>query len=68
MNNFTYQNQSPYQTFEMFSQNSGIPVNTVRNMVKEGRLPIRTKLRSQDKPLINMLALAKEAFEQAQSY
>ncbi len=63
--NLTFQIQSPYQTFEMFSETTGIPLNSVRNMVKEGRLPIRTKLRPKEKPLINVAALTKEAFEQA---
>lgn len=64
MSNFTYQIQSPFISFEEFSRQSGIPVNTVRNMVKEDRLPIRIKLKPKEKPLINMLALAKEAAEQ----
>jgi hypothetical protein len=33
----------------------------VRNLAREGRLPIRKKTRPQEKPFINMLALIKEA-------
>lgn len=67
MSQFAYQIPSPYVAFDEFSRVSGIPLNTVRAMVREGRLPIRPKQRPKDKPLINMLALAKEAAALAQS-
>jgi hypothetical protein len=64
MTNFAYQIATPYVSFEEYSRQTGIPTQTIRHMVKEGRLPIRTKVKPQEKPLINMLALAEEAYSQ----
>ncbi|QYK02421.1 regulatory phage cox family protein [Shewanella psychrotolerans] len=61
MSPFAYQIASPYVSYEEFARVSGIPLNTIRAMAKEGRLPTRPKNRPKDKPLINMLALANEA-------
>ncbi|NRD73230.1 DNA-binding protein [Shewanella sp. VB17] len=64
MTRSAYQIASPFVSFEEYSRLSGVPINTIRCMVREGRLPIRTKLKPQEKPLINMLALMREADEQ----
>ena len=67
MSQIAYQIASPFVAYDEFSRVTGIPLNTVRAMVREGRLPIRPKARPKDKPLINMLALANEAAELAQA-
>ncbi len=54
----------PYMTVEQYSRSSGIPVNTVRSMIQQGRLPIRNKLKAKEKPLVNLLALMHEANDQ----
>ena len=64
MNNFAYQITTPFVSFEEYSRQTGIPTQTIRAMVRDGRLPIRTKVKPQEKPLINMLALAQEAYSQ----
>lgn len=52
-------------SYEEYARLTGIPVATVRNLVRDGRLPIRAKLKPQEKPFINMLALIKEADSQS---
>ncbi|ABN60788.1 hypothetical protein [Shewanella baltica] len=64
MNQIALQIATPYVTFEQYATLSGIPFNTVREMAKTGRLPLRPKDRPKEKPLINMLALTREAMEQ----
>ena len=54
----------PYLTVEQYSRFSGIPENTIRSMIQQGRLPIRSKIKSKEKPLINLLALIREANDQ----
>lgn len=56
---------SPYVSVEKFSQLTGIPIETVRTMLKDGRLPQRFKNKNRQKPLINVVALWREADEQA---
>ncbi|EOI7494690.1 DNA-binding protein [Yersinia enterocolitica] len=55
---------SPYLSLTGFSKLSGIPYETCRGMVKDGRLPIRQKVRKMEKVLVNMIALTKEAANQ----
>lgn len=64
MNNIVLQISAPYVSFEEYARISGVPVSSVRHMVREGRLPIRAKYKPQEKPFINMLALISEASEQ----
>ncbi|MEA9393156.1 DNA-binding protein [Acerihabitans sp. TG2] len=52
---------TPYLSLPEFSKVAGIPYETCRLMVKDGRLPIRNKVRKMEKVLINMIALVKEA-------
>ncbi|RLV57892.1 DNA-binding protein [Parashewanella curva] len=54
----------PYLTVEQYSRFSGIPENTIRWMIQQGRLPIRSKIKPKEKPLINLLALMREANDQ----
>lgn len=52
---------SPYLSLPEFAKVTGIPYETCRLMVKDGRLQIRSKARKMEKVLINMIALTKEA-------
>ncbi|WP_413728685.1 DNA-binding protein [Sodalis sp. RH19] len=52
---------SPYLSLPEFSKAAGIPYETCRLMVKDGRLPIRHKVRKMEKVMVNMIALIKEA-------
>jgi|GEM_PF-1199266 len=63
MVNITLQVATPYLTYAEYARSSGLPYNTVKKMVYEGRLPTRPKKDSRDKPLINVQALVIEAAE-----
>ncbi|PSW00652.1 hypothetical protein [Photobacterium lipolyticum] len=54
---------SPFVTVEKFSEITGIKKAQVEKMLHERKLPIRPKTpgRPREKPLINMVALMKEA-------
>ncbi|TCL03691.1 DNA-binding protein [Sodalis ligni] len=58
---------SPYLSLPEFSKAAGIPYETCRLMVKDGRLPIRQKVRKMEKVLVNMIALIKEADVQSRT-
>ncbi|MPY25155.1 DNA-binding protein [Shewanella psychropiezotolerans] len=63
MVNITLQVTTPYLTYAEYARASGLPYNTVKKMVYEGRLPTRPKKDPRDKPLINVQALVIEAAE-----
>ncbi len=63
MISITLQVTTPYLTYAEYARASGLPYNTVKKMVYEGRLPTRPKKDSRDKPLINVQALVIEAAE-----
>jgi predicted DNA-binding transcriptional regulator AlpA len=65
MSNFTFQIDAPFVSSEEYARRVGISVRTVRSLISDGRLPIRPKLKPQERPFINMLAVAKEAAELA---
>ncbi|MCW3171247.1 DNA-binding protein [Shewanella subflava] len=65
MSRYVYQIAAPFVSYEEYARLTGVPVATVRNLVRTGRLPIRAKAVPQEKPFINMLALIKEADEQS---
>jgi hypothetical protein len=65
MSNLTLHIDAPYISYEEYARRTGIPVGAIRKLVAEGRLPIRPKLKAQERPFINMLALAKEAADLA---
>jgi hypothetical protein len=67
MSTSAFQIATPFVSYEEYSRLTGTPVATVRNLVRSGRLPIRKKTKPQEKPYINMLALMKEASDQALS-
>ncbi|ENC7887477.1 DNA-binding protein [Yersinia enterocolitica] len=64
MQNLAITVTSPYLSLPEFSKLSGTPYETCRGMVKDGRLPIRQKVRKMEKVLVNMIALTKEAANQ----
>ncbi|CBJ80126.1 conserved hypothetical protein [Xenorhabdus bovienii str. Jollieti] len=53
----------PYLPLEEFCRRTAMPKNTVRDMVNDGRLPVREKSvdKKRGKVLINMMALTVEA-------
>lgn len=57
----------PILTVEKFAEASGIKCETVRTMIKGGRLPIMQKRRQRDLTLINMVALYDMAKQTAQT-
>ncbi|WP_072065351.1 DNA-binding protein [Pluralibacter gergoviae] len=52
---------SPYLSLKEYARITGIPFNTCRDMVKDGRIIIRPKERRNDKPEVNMVAMLKDA-------
>jgi predicted DNA-binding transcriptional regulator AlpA len=65
MSHFTFQIDAPFVSSEEYARRVGISVRTVRTLISDGRLPIRKKLKPQERPFINMLAVAKEAADLA---
>tara|TARA_R110002033_G_scaffold159416_1_gene195695 strand:- start:319 stop:519 length:201 start_codon:yes stop_codon:yes gene_type:complete len=65
MSNFTFQIDAPFISSEEYARRVGLTSRAVRGLISEGRLPIRKKLKPQERPFINMLALAKEAADHA---
>lgn len=62
MNGLSFTIATPYVSVEEFARLAGMPSETVRTMIKDGRLPIRPKIKNKQKPLINMVALTQEAY------
>ncbi|CAH7238251.1 conserved hypothetical protein [Vibrio chagasii] len=52
---------TPFMTYDQYSQFSGMPKRTIIDWVKDGRLPIKSKDKPKDTPLINMVALLEIA-------
>ncbi len=52
---------TPFMTYDQYSQFSGMPKRTIMDWVKDGRLPIKKKDKPKDTPLINMVALVEMA-------
>ena len=52
---------TPFMTYDQYSQFSGMPKRTIKDWVKDGRLPIKKKDKPKDTPLINMIALVEMA-------
>ena len=57
----------PFVTFEVYSRDTGIPLNTIKDYARRGLIIIKTKDRPGEKPLVNMVAMrelaAREALE-----
>ncbi|NOH77954.1 hypothetical protein F0247_23380 [Vibrio crassostreae] len=52
---------TPFMTYDQYSQFSGMPKRTIIDWVKDGRLPIKTKAKGKETPLINMVMLLEMA-------
>lgn len=61
MNAIQLQLSTPYVTYEEYARITGLPYNTVKRMVADGRIPLRPKSNPKEKPLINLVALHQEA-------
>lgn len=57
----------PFVTFEEYSRATGIPMRTIQDYVRKGRIIIKKKGANKEKPLINLVAMnelaAREALE-----
>ncbi|WP_445496420.1 regulator [Photorhabdus sp. SF281] len=63
--NITIAITDPYVTIEEFCRRSSIPMSTARDMIRDGRLPVREKSSDmkRGKVFINMVALTLEAVQ-----
>ncbi|MFZ7175181.1 hypothetical protein ACLSYX_10235 [[Pasteurella] aerogenes] len=52
---------APYVTKEEYSRRTGLPIGTINDYLKQGKLPIKRRSSSNEKVFINMIALMKEA-------
>ena len=57
--NFTI--PSPYLSLKEYAKLTGIPFDTCRNMVRDGRIIIRRKSDKNGKVEVNMVAMLKDA-------
>ncbi len=55
----------PFVTFEEYSRATGIPLRTVQDYVRKGRIIIKKKGVSKEKPLINLVAMTELATREA---
>lgn len=56
---------SPYLSLKEYSKVTGIPFDTCRGMVRDGRIIIRPKKNGGDKPEVNMIAMLRDAISNA---
>ncbi|KJY76686.1 hypothetical protein TW78_04480 [Vibrio coralliilyticus] len=56
---------TPFMTYDQYSQFSGMPKRTIMDWVSDGRLPIKVKSKPKETPLINMVALLEMATREA---
>ncbi|EJL6733951.1 hypothetical protein NMR87_002760 [Vibrio alginolyticus] len=56
---------TPFMTYDQYSQFSGMPKRTIMDWVADGRLPIKNKDKPKETPLINMVALVELATREA---
>ncbi|TON66173.1 hypothetical protein CGH51_22820 [Vibrio parahaemolyticus] len=52
---------TPFMTYDQYSQFSGMPKRTIMDWVADNRLPIKSKTKPKETPLINMVALLEIA-------
>lgn len=52
-------------TYDQYSQFSGMPKRTIMDWVADNRLPIKSKTKPKETPLINMVALLEIATREA---
>ncbi|MGV8004471.1 DNA-binding protein [Photorhabdus temperata subsp. temperata] len=53
----------PYVSIDEYSRLSGIPVDTCRGMVNDGRIIIRPKQQPKEKIEVNLIAMLKDAIK-----
>ncbi|ENM6580927.1 hypothetical protein ACEV7Y_01795 [Vibrio parahaemolyticus] len=56
---------TPFMTYDQYSQFSGMPKRTIMDWVADNRLPIKSKTKPKETPLINMVALLEIATREA---
>ncbi|TMX39734.1 hypothetical protein DA096_26335 [Vibrio rotiferianus] len=56
---------TPFMTYDQYSQYSGMSKRTIMEWVADNRLPIKTKRKPKETPLINMVALLEMATREA---
>ncbi|HCM1282898.1 TPA: hypothetical protein N2899_002266 [Vibrio parahaemolyticus] len=56
---------TPFMTYDQYSQFSGMPKRTIMDWVADNRLPIKSKTKPKETPLINMVALLEMATREA---
>ena len=56
---------TPFMTYDQYSQFSGMPKRTIIDWVADGRLPIKSKTKPKETPLINVVALFEMASREA---
>lgn len=62
--NITISIPDPYITLEAYCEKYGVPISTARDMIADGRLPVRGRVTSplkRSKVFVNMAALTIEA-------
>ncbi|EMQ31228.1 putative regulator [Vibrio cholerae O1 str. EM-1546] len=52
-------------TCEKYSVISGLPMGTIRQYIAEGRIIIKPKTKTKEKPLVNMVAMHEIAAREA---
>ncbi|MCG9647956.1 hypothetical protein L1D24_05140 [Vibrio brasiliensis] len=52
---------TPFMTYDQYSQFSGMSKRTIIDWVADGRLPIKRKAKPKETPLINVVALLEMA-------
>lgn len=57
--------ESAYVTCEKYAMISGLPMGTIRQYIEEGRIIIKPKKKTREKPLINMVAMHEMAAREA---
>ncbi|HHG3392686.1 TPA: hypothetical protein ACPVY6_001974 [Vibrio parahaemolyticus] len=55
----------PFVTFEEYSRATGMPIATIRDYVRKGRIIIQEKAAPKQKPLINLIAMNEIAAREA---
>ncbi|MGY5539760.1 hypothetical protein [Vibrio brasiliensis] len=56
---------TPFMTYDQYSQFSGMPKRTIIDWVSDGRLPIKRKAKPKETPMINMVTLLEMATREA---
>ncbi|WP_438334699.1 DNA-binding protein [Edwardsiella tarda] len=52
---------TPYVSLKKYSEMTGIPYDTCRGMLSDGRIIIRPKNKRMEKPEVNLIAMLKDA-------